>query len=325
METLRNDHASLNYFTTDQLVTLSHDMALFRSGQILSPKTSMMLQLVCQLDTKGIARELRRLIGTSMDIDFSSSENEEESPDDTLPTLDPFGDIKENPLFKVLRDNFDENTSLAAIINHYDEVEANAVGLQDRLLDWAMENEDQNFDNLHAQYEEKRKKFNDRIEPMDDDAKINTELHTFTDVFDVIEDQSVSLSKKLDLVWNKFLNFINKLDIADYVNFKVIAYILEELSRQPSNLKPSRKMIPTLSVGKPSLIICPEKEMLPVCLSLYAFEESKVLPRNDEVLICSKQTSTEQIELFCRKAFHDQTGRIFCIVHAEMMDYNRYT
>ena len=327
METLRNDHASLNYFTTDQLVTLSHDMALFRSGQILSPKTCMMLQLVCHLESKEIARELRRLIGTSMDIDESGSENEEESSA-TLPAAkDPFADIKESALFKALRENFDENTSLAAIINHYDEVQANAQGLQDRLLDWAMDNEERNFDNLLKQYKEKRTESNDRIVPMDDNeqGKINsTELHTFTDVFDGIEDQSaqVSLSKKLDLVWRKFLNFINKLDIADYVNFKVIAHILEELSKLPSNLKPSRKMIPTLSVGKPSLIICPEKEMFPVCLSLYAFEESKVLPRNDEVLICSIQTSTEQIELFCRKAFHDQTGRIFCIVHAEKMDYN---
>merc|ERR1711860_379870 len=113
-----------------------------------------MLQLVCHLESKEIARELRRLIGTSMDIDESGSENEEESSA-TLPAAkDPFADIKESALFKALRENFDENTSLAAIINHYDEVQANALGLQDRLLDWAMDNEERNFDKLLKQYKE---------------------------------------------------------------------------------------------------------------------------------------------------------------------------
>ena len=325
MDTLREDHSSLNHFTTEQLVALSYDMALFRSGQPLSQRTCMMLQLICQLDSKEIARELRRHIGTAMDVDEADSATDEELSTAAVPANDPFVDLRDSDLFKALREHFDDNTSLAAIITFYDEVQANAQGLQDRLLDWAMEHEDTNFDNVLDQFSRSRANGDDKTEPMDVNSGpqiVETnQMQTFSDVFEFSEDQSMSLSKKMDLVWQKFLNFINKLDIADYVNFKVIARILEELSKLESNVKPFRKMVPTLNVGKPNLILCPEKEMLPICLSLYAFDETKNVPRNDEVLICSSHTSIEQIELFCRKSFHDQTGRIFCIVHAEYMDF----
>ena len=117
------------------------------------------------------------------------------------------------------------------------------------------------------------------------------------------------------------MTFVNQRDIKDFVNFKIVAKILQNLSEEHES-KPKRKMLDTLAVGRPNLIICPEKEIHSVVLSLYALDEEKPLPGPDEVLICRPDTSLEQIELICRRAFHDQSGKIYCVLHAENIDYS---
>ena len=321
MRDLRNDHRSLNYFTTDQLVALSHDLASFKSGQNLNRRSLMMLQLVAAgMDDKNLLAFLRRLLeikGT--ENSESDVEIEEAEPLEKLSVADPFKDIKEGEIFKKLRENFDENTALAAIVKHIDDYESGSdTNLLERLLDWAFDNEETDFEEFLSQYKDTKKKSNDNdFELMDEDFCEGEKVQAFNDVFE-IDDSTPSLAVKLNQVWEKFLNFINKLDISDHVSFKIIANILGELSAQSASK--SRKMLPTLQEGKPNLIICPEKELLPMCISLYAFDE-KPLPRTDEVLLCTNDTSVEQIELLCQRAFHDTSGKIFCIVHADKLDY----
>ena len=322
MKDLRNDHRSLNYFTTDQLVALSHDLASFKSGQHLNRRSLMMLQLVATgMDDNHIIAQLSCLLEVQgTENSDSDVEIEEVEPLEKLSVADPFKDIKEGDIFKKLRDNFDENTALAAIVTHIDDYESGAdADLLERLLDWAFENEDADFEDFLGRYKEASKKTNDHhFEPMEEDLSDAEKVQAFNDVFE-IGDQTLSMAVKLAQVWDKFLNFINKLDISDYVSFKVIARILGELGAK-SSLKPYRKMLPTLLEGKPNLIICPEKEILSMCISLYAFDE-KPLPRTDEVLLCTADTSLEQIELLCQRAFHDKSGKIYTIVHAHNLDY----
>ena len=122
------------------------------------------------------------------------------------------------------------------------------------------------------------------------------------------------------MVWSKFLGLVSELNITDFLNFEIVAQLLQQLS-DLYEIKPKRKVPKNLDEAKPNLIVCPEKEVHSVCLMLYAYDRDKPLPSTDEILICTPQTSLEQIELICRRAFHDTKGKMFTILHAEHINY----
>ena len=131
---------------------------------------------------------------------------------------------------------------------------------------------------------------------MEDFEMIDEHLQSIEDVF-TFEDQS-GVIHKLEKIWKNFLNFVNQLDLEDFVNFKHVAKILGDLSLE-HELRPDRRLLPLLVGGQPNLIVSPEKEVHSICLSIYALGEAK-LPKNDEVLMCTPETSLEQLELICR-------------------------
>ena len=162
------------------------------------------------------------------------------------------------------------------------------------------------------------------VEMIDVEDDGTEQLQSISDIFSFEDNKIMALIKRLDTIWLNFLNFVNQLNIEDFVNFKVVAKILQDLSKD-HELKPKRSMLETLGTGRPNLIVCPDKEIHSTCLALYAIEPEKPLPGTDEVLLCSAKTSLEQIELICRRAFHDKSGKIYCILHAENIDYDSST
>ena len=67
------------------------------------------------------------------------------------------------------------------------------------------------------------------------------------------------------------------------------------------------------------------EEILKTTLSLYmelSDDCELPLPTHEEVLICSEQTTAEEVILLWRRAFGDpDNNRIFCLVHAELLLY----
>lgn len=345
MENLRCQSPSLNFFTTDQLVTLSQDLAKLINGQnTLTTMSVMMLRLIgSELTDQELMRFVRRYfhdasehLADIQDDQMSVGTNSGDMSDLDEDEPDLFAHFKEYAIFQEIRSNFDEVIVLAAFI--YNEGSANKEDFCDILTSWCMEHEDNTqsckaiLDHYKAANSAKPKQMvveaEDPPETMevvnsDDDEK----LQSIADIFNSDGFSSQALSKKLELVWSNFLNFVNKLKSEDFVSFKVVARILEEL-RNDHEIKPNRVMIDTLHQGRPNLIICPEKEVHSTCLSIYAVGETengqqKMLPRTDEVLLCTPETSLEALELVCRRAFHDQGGKIYCILHAENIDYDK--
>ena len=112
------------------------------------------------------------------------------------------------------------------------------------------------------------------------DAENKTEqLQSISDIFSFEDSKMASLVRRLDTIWSNFLSFVNQLNIEDFVNFKVVAQILQDLSKE-HELKPKREMLETLGQGRPNLIVCPEKEIHSTCLALYAINAKKPLPGN---------------------------------------------
>ena len=62
--------------------------------------------------------------------------------------------------------------------------------------------------------------------------------------------------------------------------------------------------------------------MLKTALALYVEDASLPMPTHEEVLVCSKHTTVEEVTLLWKRALGDPKGfRIFCLVHAERLSY----
>ena len=345
MENLRSKHPSLNFFTTDQLVGLSRDLASFihQGKKQLNKASMMMLKLIANLSDKELSTFVRNHFGTAhqlaedqMSVDDEDTTQDISEIEDDFET-DKFQPYRDSPIFKELRKaQFTETIILAAILSNLDAWNNENSKLSEILMEFCLEHDDEgDCKEILMNFKPEKPKI-DKLESNDiemmeeplaneivhDPVTQNEEhLQSIIDVFTFEDAKTHSMVRKLEHIWTNFLNFVNQLNIEDFVNFKVIAKILQELSEE-HELKPNRKMLETLNQGKPNLIICPEKEISSACLSLYANDEDKPLPRLDEVLICTPETSLEQIELICRRAFHDKSGKIYCILHAENIDYD---
>lgn len=129
------------------------------------------------------------------------------------------------------------------------------------------------------------------------------------------------LSDKLKEIWNQFLAKVESLEITDYLSFQSLARCLEELNEKHGR-NPERKFSNTFSSGTANLVVCCEEEMYELALSFYMLDYDKPLPCLDEILICQNDTPLEQIELICRRAFNDVSGKIYIVMHAERIKFD---
>lgn len=107
--------------------------------------------------------------------------------------------------------------------------------------------------------------------------------------------------------------------VKDYVSIDHLGIILEQLSKR----EVLDRVPPTyLSDTHPNMVVCPSKDMLSNLLSIYMASPNKQLPTQEEVLLCTEETSLEEIDLLILRAAQDKTGRIFCIANVELLKYD---
>ena len=89
-------------------------------------------------------------------------------------------------------------------------------------------------------------------------------LRNMVDIFS-FDYEDLDLKTKLQEIWKNYLEFVNQLKITDFLNFTIIAKILQEISVKFES-KPKRAMVKTFAEGKPNLIVVPQKEIHSMCL-----------------------------------------------------------
>ena len=89
-------------------------------------------------------------------------------------------------------------------------------------------------------------------------------LRNMVDIFS-FDHEDFDLKTKLQEIWKNYLEFVNQLKITDFLNFTIIAKILQEISVKFES-KPNRAMVKTFAEGKPNLIVVPQKEIHSMCL-----------------------------------------------------------
>ncbi|XP_028940022.1 E3 ubiquitin-protein ligase RNF213, partial [Antrostomus carolinensis] len=79
-----------------------------------------------------------------------------------------------------------------------------------------------------------------------------------------------------------------------------------------------------LCVGQPNLITCPRSEVLTSALAIYMNSPNLPLPTFDEVLLCTPQTTDEQVGLFLRRCLIPCSGgeKIYTMLYADELSYD---
>ncbi|XP_068759451.1 E3 ubiquitin-protein ligase rnf213-alpha-like isoform X4 [Montipora capricornis] len=109
--------------------------------------------------------------------------------------------------------------------------------------------------------------------------------------------------------------------ISEYLTLLQLGLILRELAFKGKESRP--RLFPAfLRRGRPNLMLVPKGDVLATVLALYMHDEDQPLPSQEEVLICTPGTTTEEIELLWRRAIGDLEGRFYCLVNADELDFS---
>ncbi|XP_068731195.1 E3 ubiquitin-protein ligase rnf213-alpha-like [Montipora capricornis] len=109
--------------------------------------------------------------------------------------------------------------------------------------------------------------------------------------------------------------------ISEYLTLSQLGLILRELATKDKGSKPLT--FPAfLKRGRPNLMLVPKVDVFATVLALYMHDKDQLLPSQEEVLICSPETTTEEIELLWRRATGDLEGRFYCLVNADQLDFS---
>ncbi|XP_074900257.1 E3 ubiquitin-protein ligase RNF213 isoform X2 [Buteo buteo] len=141
--------------------------------------------------------------------------------------------------------------------------------------------------------------------------------------FQVMLDGGKDLAARLKCIWECYMcnmgSFLpNCLDIDTLGGWlkNLASWEREHVAREfPRDL---------LSVGQPNLIVCPRSEVLTSALAVYMNSPNQPLPTFDEVLLCTPQTTAEQVGLFLRRCLIpcSRGEKIYTMLYADELSYD---
>ncbi|KAI8490437.1 hypothetical protein Bbelb_317050 [Branchiostoma belcheri] len=123
------------------------------------------------------------------------------------------------------------------------------------------------------------------------------------------KDRVETLVDKVTDIWHQYLTSTRFENMKEYLSLENLGRILKTLTTTEHALKKRPWPDAYLKEGVPNVIVCPAGVDLP-------------LPSYSEVLLCTPETTAEEIVLLWRRATTDQTGRIFCLVNIDQLDHD---
>ena len=299
---LRGRYSSLNFFRTDQLVELSNSVAKCLNGENLPLHSRMILNKMSKAEvSEDVIRDTFTKAAT---------------PKENIETIE-IVELDGDDLIQMLVNDFsvEEEIAQAAIMAN--------VGVNDieELFQWCMDNqlEDTVIERLCKKYNEAKKMDSElNVEEMNDSRPTFSE---FTKVIvERVSSVDTTLQKKLQEIWSSFLNSVETAETSDFLNFECIGSGLQKIHDNTA-VSIDRTYPGYLTSGKPNLVQCQREDIHNVALTLYNHDHQKPLPGIDEVLLCNEETTKEDVELICRRAFNDKLGKIYTVLYAEKLDF----
>ncbi|XP_075132003.1 LOW QUALITY PROTEIN: E3 ubiquitin-protein ligase RNF213-like [Leptodactylus fuscus] len=129
-------------------------------------------------------------------------------------------------------------------------------------------------------------------------------------------------SSALRKVWEYSMACMNSLFLG-CLDLDTLGPCLASLAKQ-NNKWVSRKFHPSLHEGRPNLILCHSPQILSCALAIYMHSFTEPLPSYDEVLLCTPQTSFEEVALFFRRCLTlGYNGKkIYSLIYADELNYD---
>ncbi|KAI8487861.1 hypothetical protein Bbelb_343090 [Branchiostoma belcheri] len=298
----RGVYPELNNFTTEQIVVLRRELANALNGEVASSQAILLLDSVKTLCTANDVQEAFSM--TDLDDDEMADDTGRRSPEDEDQDAAPGmeGPNREG-LLRELRncvpDLSDDMAEAALKVSQ----RGNFNDTLDEAIDWCITNygndelvqevlgQNEDTTNLKEQESAEANLEQDR-ERHDHGRKVPrfsplTSMLSQGDLTSSLvtaaKDKDETLVEKVTEIWHQYLKSTQFENMKEYLSLETLGRILQELR--------------TNGVDLP-------------------------LPSYREVLLCTPETTAEEIVLLWKRATTDETGRIFCLVNIDQLDHD---
>ncbi|XP_053396335.1 E3 ubiquitin-protein ligase rnf213-alpha-like isoform X2 [Mercenaria mercenaria] len=316
----RKNFLHLNYYTVDQLVILQRELVKMGTESEPSHLVYPLLSAVKEDCTPDDL--LEAMAAAKEEIDGDAEMEEESGNDSGTDEVEMAADAtddekKQNFVHELVLSGYEEALAFRALefINPED-VTAGIV--------WCMDHEEDNFYQPQVENEPVIEQFTQRP-TFSGWSQSQTDIQTMiTANISGLKKQndvgSAPLISDLTALWKQFLESISS-NIRDYLSLEHLGLILKYLARKDTR-EISRSLPPGFKEGQPNLIICPSGDVLMTTLSVYKMDKDQPLPQSDEILVCTANTTRDEVDIFWRRAIFDGARKIHCLVNADMLDYD---
>ncbi|GAA6098909.1 E3 ubiquitin-protein ligase rnf213-alpha-like [Tachysurus ichikawai] len=324
-EQKRNTYYNLNFFTAKQLVYLCCSVAEYRIGwkNISTSLLNMLAIMKDDIQESDLQNALTRALETPVESAGSQASIELKK------FLNDYPDMIEY----FLDTGFTEEETKAAIIFCEEDEQVEGGDIDSRTVEEYRDSVMQCIDD-HQNDEEWVNEWCEKYETRRDSVlknqmKFKGGLTTEEVYFSMTQEQIAAAfdnlensDEKIVMLWKTYHNKLSGLVSDKFVDLDVLGETMNHLAKS-AEVTVTRKLPITLERGKPNLISCKDVEMLPLCLSLYSDKEQS-LPTYDEILVCTSETTTEEVELIIRRAVQPGSTheKIYCLLNADQLNHD---
>ncbi|KAH3727158.1 hypothetical protein DPMN_053084, partial [Dreissena polymorpha] len=316
----RAEYYHLNFFTVDQLVILQRELVKIGSesepSHLIYPLLSAVKKTCTPADLFAAMTSAKEEVERKKVDDNAASLAETKSDD----INDSFDEKREQFVQELVYSGIDVELARQSI----EHIDPKDIDLQDvsQALIWCLEepateqrtcSDVINEDRANTQITEKSFfGWSDATSTIS--SIIEHNLRNMKTNIDGVE----PLIRDLTELWKNFIGSISS-NISDYLSLGHLGIVLEHLAESGTV---DRKVETGFKEGEPNLIICPIEDIMKVTLSIYMYDKDQPLPMSDEVLVCTSNTSNDEVDIFWQRALYGDGRRIYCLVNADLLDFD---
>ncbi|XP_078257499.1 E3 ubiquitin-protein ligase rnf213-alpha-like isoform X2 [Rhinoraja longicauda] len=136
-----------------------------------------------------------------------------------------------------------------------------------------------------------------------------------------VDIQDIAMEETMDLVWKQYMENMTYF-LSNCLDVSTLGKLLENVADMKQTV--TRTIPPGFQKGQPNLVVCPHSEVLTSALCIYMHSSNQPLPTYDEVLICTADTTYEQVELFLRRCLTSGCthSKIYSLLYADELTYD---
>ncbi|KAL3881511.1 hypothetical protein ACJMK2_027943, partial [Sinanodonta woodiana] len=312
---MRSKYFELNYFTTDQLVILQQELVKVGPKHDLDIRIFPLLSAVKENCTYEDLVDAMRKASDGMEMDEECKEME-----CTEEVEVASNEIKEEDrqafIAEIIKSGFSDKLAKAAL-RHVkpDQITEGIIWCSDHLDEEETDREeDADRDDPTKEvisYEGWKKS---------DQSSMSLTASIVNKLVVEKGDMDVDpLIKDMEVVWEEFLASVSS-SVSDYLSVEHLGLILRRLAEKEQR-QIHRPFPLSFDTGTPNLIICPKADVLSTVLSIYMMDANQPLPQADEVLMCTPQTTLDELDVFWRRTVADTSSKIHCLVNGDLLDF----